>query len=302
MKHCYRLSSIIENNVCTYFTGHTLISVLFLSFMIAVLWNIPVMADTTIYHSAKLDTSHVNTSYDVTGDSVPDQIEFIKTGHDYCRKDLIVKINGKKALKLTSVWLYQDISADLLHLSNGKVYMLIIGHGEHEESDLGGLYTYNNGAMVEELKLAKKYNVSTNGTFSFLSVWDWSLRGNCIDITFESVSSSLARILLTATVTYKNGKFRFTSDKYSFLKKPGNHSGYATGTHYYKASRSVEGYTSNKGRKKKMALRKGTAFKLLKYYPAKNSRFLVKLKNGKTCWINDSQNAGTLSNSLRYWA
>ena len=250
----------------------------------------------------KLNARGTNTAYDITGDGKKDKIQFSHQGVGYGYNRMTIKVNGKTAFTKKSSWAYYEVHAYHLTLKNGKKYILYFSNGEHEIGDICGLLRWKNGKLTEEVNFGKLNNAG-HYPRNFFSVKKFKLTNNQVRVWMEGSSIGLARFKVYADAAYSGSamKLKAANIRFDNIKNWG--SGYACGNTWYTAKKRLQGYKSYSGTAKSFVISGGTRVMLLKYYPSKKyNRLLVKLKNGKTAWVNDTLSGDCLFNELYYWA
>ena len=273
-----------------------------LLFLITLIASASVCIEAATPASKKLNARGTNTAYDITGDGKKDKIQFSHQGVGYGYNRMTIKVNGKTAFTQKSNWAYYDVHAYHLTLKNGKKYILYFSNGEHEIGDICGLLRWKNGKLTEEVNFGKLNNAG-HYPGHFFSVKKFKLTNNQVRVWMEGSSSGLARFKVYADAAFSGStmKLKATNIRFDNIKNWG--SGYACGNTWYTTKKRLQGYKSYSGTAKSFVISGGTQVTLVKYYPSKKyNRILVKLKNGKTAWINDTFSGDCLFNELYYWA
>lgn len=106
-----------------------------------------------------LEPGVLYTSYDATGDGIPDKITIVT--HSY-EKDAVVKdglkiyVNDKVAYQIKNEEFF-SVTLELCTLQNGKVYIYLYVGSEDYNAPACGMFQYKNGNLVKVLDFQTFY-------------------------------------------------------------------------------------------------------------------------------------------------
>lgn len=260
-------------------------NILFVSFILMVACMIQ-SQEAHAENVGKYKLSDTNNKYDVTGDGVPDKVEFKKLDQEsddlQFYREFKVIINGKTVLHNHSYFF--DHKSFFIQ-TKGHRYFFISLLGE-DCSEPGIIYEYVNGKLKKRVdleKIAKK-------VFYIYSVDFTSIKEHSIKVKLEGQANMLAhakttfdfnvgakgKLSLAKKVTkISYSKERFRSGKTKYYK-----------SNYLVAAKKIQVYRSATGTKKAFYIKKGTKLKITKVsVKGKTARFYCVTRSGKKGWV-----------------
>lgn len=213
---------------------------------------------------------------DLDGDNKKETI-----GFKLLRNDITINVNGKKTNHFKNL-LYMTLELKKCVLENGKNYLYIEAYmtGVPDRA-ICGLYEYKNGKLEEAYDFRDQFPKTTN----VKDVELISVSGNTIKYNVIVLNGVMRYSNAAYKLVYKKGKLR-PSSNYGTLNKMNIFSP----KKYYRLTKTIKGYRKAKSKKATVKLRKGTKAKIQKIYTnGKITRLRLKLKSGKTVWINGSK-------------
>lgn len=234
------------------------------------------------------DTSSCS-NYDVTGDGVPDTVNFEKLdkldGDTYQAFKVI--INGQCVLYVYNENFYRLIPVFIQ--TEGHQYFYISLTGDNDDGTKT-LYEYVDGQLKERADLDKyvsKLFFHSSATIS-------SVKANSITLKVAGQTDMLSRTNMS--FTYKVGptgtlslakkviKVSYTKIRFDSKEKPYRSS-------YLVADKKIQVYRSATGTKKAFRIKKGTKLKITKVsVQGKTPRYYCITKSGKKGWVNSKMN------------
>lgn len=222
-------------------------------------------------------------NYDVTGDGVPDTINFEKLDYDgYSYKAFKVIINGKTALYGYNEYFYT--LKPVFVQTEGHQYILISLVGDNDDGTKK-IYEYVDGQLKECADLdeyVSKIYFHSSVTISSVST---------SSITFKVTGQTYMLARTNMTLVYKVGE---TGEltladrvlKVSYSKSRCNAKG-GYRSNYLVAAKKIQAYSSATGSKKAFRMKKGTKLKITKVsIQGKTPRYYCVTKSGKKGWVN----------------
>lgn len=222
-------------------------------------------------------TGSYYTGYDITGDGVNDTIQIRKDRDRYGYHTCRIIINGQEAIRLTHEYSFYDAQVKLYTLQDGTVLVYVYLQGDNGDGP-SGLYVYDNGCLRELLNFQTFFKYGIHNTGKVLKV-----SGNRLKVNYSSMSQAFALIDMKYTYEYRNGALHPTS-KYGKIKIYKNYK-YSRGQKVT-ARKSFWMYKNAVSSRKKIKVKKGQTFKVMKcYVNGSKVRFQIKLTNGKKGWL-----------------
>ena len=222
-------------------------------------------------------TGSYYTGYDITGDGVNDTIQIRKDRDRYGYHTCRIIINGQEAIRLTHEYSFYDAQVKLYTLQDGTVLVYVYLQGDNGDGP-SGLYVYDNGCLRELLNFQTFFKYGIHNTGKVLKV-----SGNRLKVNYSSMSQAFALIDMKYTYEYTNAALHPTS-KYGKIKIYKNYK-YSRGQKVT-ARKSFWMYKNAVSSRKKIKVKKGQTFKVMKcYVNGSKVRFQIKLTNGKKGWL-----------------
>lgn len=243
----------------------------------------------TAYVELKSDTEY--SQYDVTGDGKVDKvvIKRVKNKENdpkltYNYITLKVFINDQIALERKEPYdPYWDVN--LIRLKNGKIFFEIRNCYDNDCVNTHRLYAYNNGklkSVYDFKKYYEKYAYSYRADIEKIS-------GNTIKTNVRAQFYTTGSIKFNMNVSYKDGKFIRTSNKYTL-----NYKEMYNIKNKWTVNKKIKVYKKAGSKKLAYTLKKGNIVKINKVI-YKNNKVYFQVKNkegkGKTGYIPATKNA-----------
>lgn len=234
------------------------------------------------------DTSSCS-NYDVTGDGVPDTVNFEKLdkldGDTYQAFKVI--INGQCVLYGYNEYFYN--LEPVFIQTEGHQYFYIVLTRDNDDGTKR-LYEYVDGQLKERADLDKyvgKLYYHSSATVS-------SVKANSITLKVVGQSNMLSNTNMS--FTYKvgpTGKLSLAKKviKVSYTKLRFNGRGKSYRSNYLVAKKKIQAYRSATGTKKAFRIKKGTKLKITKVsVQGKTPRYYCITKSGKKGWVKSKLN------------
>jgi len=224
-----------------------------------------------------LEPGVLYSSYDITGDGVPDKIDIVTySSGKYEKDELKIYVNDKIAYQIKNKF-FSSITMELCTLQNGKVYIYLYAAWDDDNGPVCGMFQYENGTLKKVFDFQTFYKYGRNNFGTIMKVSE-----NSIKVNLFSMSWIMGPLEMQYILKVKKGRLCVDSNKgkvMSTVLRFQNKS-------YFTSAYAIKVYKNAVNSKKKFTLKKGDKVKITACYVNKsNIRFQIKTKGGKTGWI-----------------